>query len=406
MRIFIIANYSSVPGEKSELRFSYLADRLADKGHDVTLITSSFSHRLKKHRDEVAVNDILSGKYKVKLIKESGYKKHVGLGRILSIRRFGVNLGEELKRVKELPDLIYFSFPTFYSAHVCLRFAKKFGIPAIIDIQDLWPEALQVVLKLPDFLFKILFYPFVLKADRIYKESNAIIGVSESFVERANKVNSTVSTLSVYIGVDLKNFNNYEYSRIKPEGELWMIYIGGISHSYDLKTVFAALNILVHERGMDHLRVKILGTGPQKEQLEQITASLNIPVEFTGLLKYPEMVNYLKNSDIALNAIVKDSKSSITNKFGDFVAAGLPILSSSENMELKKLILKNKIGLNYLAGDAIELSVKIETLIKNKDKMNQFSKNSRRLAEEKFDRRKSYDKIIDVIENVRNEFVK
>ncbi|MGB5820690.1 MAG: glycosyltransferase family 4 protein [Saonia sp.] len=400
MTIFIIANYSTVLGEKGSSRFTYLADLFAQKGHQVTFITSSFSHRTKKNRDEAELNKLTNGKYKIKLINVPGYKKHLGLKRLLSIRRFGINLRKELSSVKELPDIVYFSFPTFSSARIATKFALKNKIPPVIDIVDVWPEALLSVLKIPTYLFNIIFLPYTIKANRIYKSASAIIGVSETYVARARKVNNSGHYLSVFLGADLKYFDNCLYSRIKQDGEIWLIYIGTISYSYDLITVLKAMNILIREQKLDYLKVKILGSGPHKDKLEQMANSLELPVEFMGFLEYNEMINYLKNSDIALNAIVKGAQQSITYKIGDYVSAGLPILNSSENIEFRKMIVEEEIGINYNAGEERDLTEKIMRLLKNNEKMLLYGKNSRRIAEHKFDRRKTYDEIIELVEKM------
>jgi len=400
MKIFIIANFTIVPGEKGNCRFTYLANLFSDFGHQVTLYTSSFAHRTKTHRNAITINKLIKKKYVIKLIHESGYKNHIGLKRILSHYEFGINMRKELSLIQEKPDAIYFSFPTFSSAHVATKFAKKNKIPIVIDIIDIWPEALQTVIKLPSFLFNILVLPFRIKADRIYKSAWAIIGVSKTYVERARKANLKAKFLPVFLGTDLNLFDNYEYTEIKSKGDLWLVYIGCISYSYDIVTVLRSLTILREKHKISNLKVKILGSGPQKDALEQFAIANNLPVEFVGFVEYPYMVNYLKNSDIALSAIVKGAQQSLTYKIGDYVSAGLPILNSSDNQEFKEIILKNKMGLNYEAGKENDLVDKILILLKDKKKMKEYGQNSRKMAETFFNRKITNVKIVRLVEEL------
>lgn len=403
MKIFIIANFTIVPGEKGNCRFTYLASLFVDYGHQVTLYTSSFDHRTNTHRNEYTLNKLIRKKYKIKLIHESGYKKHFGLRRALSHREFGNNLHKELSLVQQYPDAVYFSFPTFSSARIASSFAKKNNLPSIIDIIDIWPEALRTVVKLPSFLFNILVLPFTIQANRIYRSARAIVGVSKTYVDRASSVNSNAVVLPIFLGTDLDLFDGYEHTDLKAKGDIWLIYVGSLSHSYDIETVLRSLITLKEKHKITNLKVKILGSGPQKDLLEQFAIANNLAVEFVGFVEYPRMVNYLKNADIAMNAIVKDAQQSLTYKIGDYVSAGLPILNGSDNKEFKDIIKNNKMGQNYNAGKELDLVDKILILLKDKKKMKEYGQNSRKMAETHFNRKSTNEKIVRLVEEIVEE---
>ena len=119
-----------------------------------------------------------------------------------------------------------------------------------------------------------------------------------------------------------------------------------------------------------------------------------------GLLPYEEMVKYLKTSDIALNAIKGKALQTMTNKFGDFVSAGLPILNCCQMEEVKNIILEKELGINYIPENTSSLKEAILFLLENKDKMVEFSKNSKKFANEKFDRKESYNIIFQKIKEI------
>ena len=75
---------------------------------------------------------------------------------------------------------------------------------------------------------------------------------------------------------------------------------------------------------------------------------------------------------------------------------GLPVVNSQE---YKKVVQEWQIGLNCKNKDSVDMAEKIYELYKNKEKRLQMGKNNRKLAEEKFDRKVTYNKIINVIEN-------
>ncbi|GAG71497.1 unnamed protein product, partial [marine sediment metagenome] len=96
----------------------------------------------------------------------------------------------------------------------------------------------------------------------------------------------------------------------------------------------------------------------------------------------------------------KRSKGSITNKIGDYLAAGLPILNSSRNNEFMKIVVDYEVGFNYMPGNCEELEKYIKLLYNNQNKRIQFGKNARKLAEQYFNRRDSYKKIYELIEKI------
>ena len=74
---------------------------------------------------------------------------------------------------------------------------------------------------------------------------------------------------------------------------------------------------------MDNIKIKILGNGPLKEELEKAAKDQGCRnVEFLGYVSYPEMAAWLAKSDILVNSFVKKAPQSIVTKIGDYLAAG------------------------------------------------------------------------------------
>ena len=396
--VLLVAPFTNLPGEKGFNRFSYIASKLSELGHNVTLVTSSFKHREKKFRDQKTIAG-LSLPYKVTIIPELGYTKNVGFDRVWSHRHFSKQLTAFLKTLEMKPDVIYCAYPMMGAAYEVGKFAKRNKVPFIIDIQDVWPESIKNTLKFPDPLTDALLYPLTLYANRIYQLADSVVGVSQSYIDRVEKVNRHAKDfLPVFIGTDLGHFDACKVGEVnKNPEEFWITYVGTFSYSYDIPTVIRAVAKL-KEKGFQHIVFKVMGDGPFRSKYEQLATELNAPVEFMGHLSYEEMVPILVRSDLAANAISKGAQQSITNKIGDYVAAGLPVLNSSLNKEFCDIVTNRKIGYNYAPEDADTLADLIESLYNNNDLRRVFGVNSRKLAEEKFDRRTSYQEIYSVVE--------
>lgn len=77
---------------------------------------------------------------------------------------------------------------------------------------------------------------------------------------------------------------------------------------------------------------------------------------------------------------------------------GIPVINTQESEEYQKLVKDYNIGFNVENGKPKQMAERILKLYNNKKLREQLGKNNRKLSEEKFDRRKSYLPIKQLIE--------
>ena len=143
-------------------RFVYLAKLLAkNKKNNIEIITSDFSHSQKKHFSKVGQIDNI----KITVCHEPGYQKNVSLKRFYSHKILSKNVKKYLTK-RQKPDIVYSSVPSLDVAKVCADYCHDNCIKFIVDIQDLWPEAFKMVLKIP-VISDIVFYPMLKKENYI-----------------------------------------------------------------------------------------------------------------------------------------------------------------------------------------------------------------------------------------------
>lgn len=406
-KIAIIAMATALEGEKGYTRFVFLANMLARAGYEIDLITSSFQHWEKKQREKTITGRAASG-YRVILIDEPGYKRNIDARRLISHHVLAENLKRYLDR-EAAYDLIYSVIPPNNTARIAGQYAAAHGIPFIVDVEDLWPEAMKMIFDAP-FISRLL-YGFLEKdAETVYKLADGVIGTSDEYRKRPfKKRTEDIESHTVYVGIDLKKFDQgaklNENSIFKKTGEFWVTYAGTLGASYDLKTLIRAAGRL-KSMGYDQIRIKILGDGPMREELKHISDAMNCDVEFTGYMPFETMAAYLKTSDILVNSFVKKAPQSIVNKIGDYLAAGKPMINTCSSREFKEKVEKDGFGVNVAAEDESELSEAIEALYKNPQACREMGEKARRIAEKEFDRRFAYQKIEALIEHLLNAAIR
>ncbi len=395
-KLLVIANFTKLPNENGNSRFTYIINLIDKEKYDVELITSSFSHGEKKQRGEIKIEGL---DYKITLIKEPGYKKNVSLKRFYSHYIFAKNVKKYLEKSKNNPDIIYCAVPSLDVAKVVSNFAKKNNVRFIIDIQDLWPEAFKMVFNVP-VISNIIFAPMERLANKIYSKADDIVAVSDTYVKRAIKVNQKCDKkLTVFLGTDLDYFDKCKNKDKleKDKKNLEIAYIGTLGHSYNIKNIIDAIAIL-NKKEIENIKFVIMGNGPLEQEFKNYAIEKNVTCEFTGRLDYEKMIPRLCEADIAVNPIKKGAAQSIINKVGDYAAAGLPVISTQECTEYKKIVEDYKIGYNVQNDSPEEIAEKILELYNNEELRKEYGKNNRYLAEEKFNRKTNYLKIKELIE--------
>lgn len=400
-RIAVITMGVKLNNENGYTRFRFLSEFLAGKGYKVDLITTTFQHWDKKQRD---LSKIKKEEYPfhLRFIKEPGYKKNVDLKRIRSHRIAAKNLKKMLEKDGAY-HLIYCEIPPNDVALTAARYAKKHQIPFVVDVNDLWPEAMYMALDIP-VVSKLLFSPFLRDAEKVYGLCAGVIGTSDEYTNRPFKRKKRIiPKRTVYVGNELSVFDAgadaYMPEIEKDEKEFWVTYAGTIGTSYDIKTMILTADYL-KKKGYKDIHIKILGGGPLKEELEKLAGGLKGNVEFAGYVPYEKMAAYLKKSDVLVNSFVKKAPQSIVTKIGDYLAAGKPMINTCSSPEFRAKVEKDGFGINVEAEDKILLADAVLELYCNAGEREIMGKKARQIAQEQFDRPNSYKMIVDLMEEL------
>lgn len=391
--IVLINNFCRNFSKEDNGRFMYLCKELS-KSNRVEIITNDFSHSGKVHKQPLTEQL----PFTVTFLHEPGYQKNISIKRFYSHNAWGKEVYKYLCERKK-PDVIYCNVPSLTAALKASVYCRDNGVKFIIDIQDLWPEAFQMVLNIP-VVSSALFYPFKCRADKIYRRADTICAVSQSYVDRALKVNRKCkSGHAVFIGTRVATFDEgakEEPIIAKNDDELWLGYCGSLEASYDIPSVIDALYILQQQKKVLP-RLIVMGGGSRREMFEAYAQQKGIPATFTGRLPYGQMCAVLSRCDMVVNPITKGSAASIINKHGDYAASGLPVVNTQDSIEYRKLVERYAMGFNCENGNAGDLAEKLAYLVEHKDERLQMGRNARKCAEEKFDRQNSYKELISTI---------
>ena len=393
-----------LPGEGGYKRTMFLVDLMKKMGYRVTLLTTDFNHYAKERRDIEKFRKEYPDYAHIQFIHRPVYKKNISFMRFISDKVWARKAVLWFKKHYNEFDVVFTGMPNAPLILSLKKYCEKYNIKIITDVRDLFPEALHVVIK-NELFYRILTLPMTIKADKAYACADELIAVSEEYLNRALKTNKkSKNPAVVYLGFTMEKFDRgvqmYSDTIKKDDDEIWVTYAGTLGNSYDIKSLIYAAKEISDNRE-ENIRFKILGQGPEEHSLKELVQNLNLSnVDFVGFVDYEVMAAYLHKSDMAVNALKKNAAQSVINKVADYYAAGIPMINGSMKPEMRDMVEKNKLGINYEAENVESLTNAINTIIDNKELKQLYGANAREFALKKFNREVSYLEIIKRIDEI------
>ncbi len=410
MNIWIVNPYGTLPREGwREYRSAQLARALAKRKHRVTWWLSNFEHRSKTYRSNQLTKMGLPDGVNVVLVDAPAYQKNISFGRIFYEIKFGENFYHLAKEYPP-PDLIVLAHPPLFSDKPVVKYAKERQIKLVVDVFDLWPELFSVVIPKPiRKLGVFLFSPLRSRRDKLISNADGVVALTADYFDVVMKdlTKNEKKTLTVYVGVDIKKFDQdakkktsslFPKKWVNSTGPMTIICAGTLGDAYDLPTVAQAMRDLIQSD--INVRLLVAGDGPKKNIFELLEKEFPDHVAYIGSVDAKHLPSLYRKCDIGLCSYAKGSTVYMPTKFYDYLAAGVAILNSLDG-EIKRLVSKGA-GKNYSAGSATSLAEAITTFVKDKKLLAKSKKFSFKLRE-KFDSVREYEKYSKFIETIFND---
>lgn len=408
LNIWLVRDGEPIPTDSDNvrlLRIGLLAKLLAKRGHNVNWITSNWDHHNKRLRCEQDKVISVTPNYQLTLLKTSTYEKNVSLARIAHNRNFAKRLTEYANQHTE-PDIIIASHPLIESCAAMVSYAKQHKIPVIVELRDMWPDIMLNLVPKPAIgLAKLLLAPLFRTTQRAFQQADALVGITDDFLKwgltyanRARRCNDKVFPLAYEVSqFDAATLNeaNQFWEKLgvkKSPGQKIIAYAGSLTSTLPLEE---AIHYTVNSQ--ENIKLIIAGHKGHLERYKQLANKCD-KIVFSGWINKPKIWALLNMADIGLAPYIirKDFNASTPNKIIEYLAAGLPVLSTIQGTSAK-LIRDNQCGLIYKKG---ELAKAMEQMLHHQD-INKFTQNAKATFNAKFNAELIYAKFCDFIESLQ-----
>jgi len=326
--LWIFNHYARTHEDAGGARHFEMAKHLALRGWSVTIFASGVTHRTGRDlvvRGESRAVRMIEG-VRFVWLKASPYKGN-GFSRWKNIVEYYL----EAVKAKQVEGLGAPQFVIGSSVHplaglAAWRVARRFGVPFVFEVRDLWPQTLIDMGRLSKRS------PIVFALRRLegflYRKAARIISVLPGAVDYITTFGiDPKKVVWISNGVD---FGAYQAAKPYIEKDQFEImYLGSLGEANAIEVLLDAMR-LVGEKDSG-VTLRVIGTGPREEALKVQASKLGLlgkTVRFEGAIPRSEVAAIAREAD-AFVITVKDIPGLYRygismNKIFDYMAAGKP----------------------------------------------------------------------------------
>ncbi len=385
---WLFNHYAQEPSGSGGTRHFSLAKHIRDQGWDIKVIAASVDHFDGRQRisDRKTFRcDDVDGVSFIWL-KTPEYKGN-GLLRVLNMLVYTMRAYfGSWKKAVEKPDVIIGSSVHPFAAIAAALLARKYVVPFVFEVRDLWPETLVAMGMWSKASWKTKFFRNLEKW--LYNRASKIVVLlpyADEYIVSMGVSKDKVSWIPN--GVELNHSPQFLTTEHRDAFDL--MYLGSHGQANGLDVLLEAMAILQNEYPDNHVKLRMIGNGVEKVRLmEQAKAYSLKNVVFEDAVNKSEVPNLAAQAS-AFVICVRDLPDLYRygismNKIYDYMAAARPIViaSNARNNPVQDA----GCGISVLAENSELLAKAIyELSLLSVRELNRLGRNGRHFVEKNFD---------------------
>ncbi len=358
MHILLIHQAFTAIDEPGGTRHYEIAQRLIERGHEVTIITSPVSYLTGKSMREnipwVEKQEVEPG---ITVLRAYTYPAlhRSFVHRVFSFLSFMVSSFFIGLTVKDI-DLVWGTSPPIFQSITAWALARIKRVPFLLEVRDLWPAFAIAV--------GILQQPILVRASEwlerfLYRHADQVVVNSPGFIDHLHS-HGAIHVELVPNGADTSMFDpqakGENFRHIHGLADRFIaLYAGAHGMSNDLGVMLAAAEMLIDR---DDIMLVLLGDGKEKPALQSEARDMALTnLKFIPPVPKKEMPSALAAADACI-AILKPIPLYATvypNKVFDYMAAGRPVVLAMEGV-IREVIESANSGIAIPPGDPTALA--------------------------------------------------
>jgi len=390
VKILILHQHFKTPQSGGAIRSYYLAKALVEKGHQVVVITGYNGEKKQENVEGIEV-----------LYLSIPYDNRFGFyARGQSFVKYISEATREVGNFKDFDYCYAISVPLTIGI-VAMRIKRRYKIPFIFEVGDLWPDAPIQMGFVNSYFLKLFLFGL---EKRIYQNAKSIVALSPSIKSAVEK---KVPGKIVLMIPNMADTTFYQPEVKLPELEK--------KYGVEKKFVVSYIGALGVANGLDYfldcarasqkanlaIQFFLCGDGAMLEHLESTSKKLQLQnfsvLPFQDREGVRELMNVTDASFICYKPVPVLETGS-PNKFFDGLAAGKMIIVNFGGW-IRKEIEENRCGIYVDPNHPTDFLKKIESIISDSKQLDNYKTASRALAEREYSREQLSKDFVAIFKN-------
>jgi glycosyltransferase involved in cell wall biosynthesis len=287
-------------------------------------------------------------------------------------------------------DFLLVESPPLFLGYSAMALSRKLSAKLIFNVSDLWPESAEKLGIVNNQALLKMAYRLEAKC---YRNAALITGQTQGIVAdiKARFPEKEVYWLPNGVNIDYYKPSNLNESDFRTRNgfkasDLLFFYGGILGHAQGLEVILhAAEQLLMHP----HIHFILQGSGPEKEKLIALKASLNLSnIHFLEPVSKTEMPAILQAIDVALVPLknLPLFQGAIPSKVFEALAMEVPLLLGVDGEARQHFIVNAAAGWYFEPENARELANVIQSIVAKPDDIKSAGKNGRIYVSQHFNR--------------------
>ncbi len=385
MTIHFYQQFHAGPRSPGSLQTRKLARLMAERGHQVRVLACDFNATNEQTEPEETFDPPGPGRLQVhRLAAARGMRKRLS-ARLKSYTSFAwraYRFGRRLER----PDVIVGTIQPLFAGHAGLRMARHHRVPFVLEVRDLWPDALEAKGAIAGWQAKVLHK----LANRLYAKADRIVSLTPGIKIELLKKGMPDQRIDVFTnGFDPELYDLPIGAREQVRGEFdWngqfvALFVG--TH-VEVTAVDVIVRAAAELKDRPDIRFDLFGQGQRKAAAIHLAEQLKLTnIHFHDPVPKQRVPSLLAGADVTLMTLFRSPLIHIyfENKFLDYMGAGKPILAAMEGQQAE-IIRRQNTGRVVAAFDHVGLANLVKDAADDFEKYRQMGANGRRLVEQHF----------------------
>lgn len=395
MKIIYIHQYFNTPNDPGGTRSYWISKELIKRGHQVVMISSTN----KQHPNEGI--EIIDG-IEVHYVKNDYSNYMSKVQKIQSFIRFVTKSIKEASKINDA-DIVFATSTPLTVGAVALKLKKSKGYKYVFEVRDLWPEfPIQIGAIRNSLIIKAL-RAFERK---IYEKAEHVVALSPGMKDGVVAAGTPESKVSMIPNMSKPD----EFYPHEPNMEVAkefgintddfnIIHFGSMGPANGLDYIIETAK-LCQEQGLKDVKFLFMGDGATLPTLKKLAEEYGLTnVKFLGNHKMSVVSEVVNLCDLSMTSFknLPILATNSPNKLFDSLSAGKPVVVNSAGWT-KDMAEKDDCGFFVDPDNPQDFVDKIKLYKDDKNLLEKWGKNARKLSETTFDKAILSSKVADVIE--------